>query len=141
MNVQQKRFKGIVCMMSMATLFMTLFLGVMASQKIQAQNAPQTQGAQMNAPQGGPEGRPEMPPKPPKPDDGMMKGLGLIGAGIAFGLATLGAGVGIGSASSAAIGALSEKPSMFGISLVFVALCEGLVIFGFVIAAMIMGRI
>ncbi len=137
MNIQQKRFKGIVCMMSMATLFTALFLGVMALEKTQAQNIPQTQGAQMNTPRGL-EDRPEMPPKT---DDGLMKGLGLIGAGIAFGLATLGAGVGIGSASSAAIGALSEKPSMFGISLVFVALCEGLVIFGFVIAAMIMGRI
>ena len=123
MNVQQKRFKGIVCMMSMATLFMTLFLGGIASEKLQAQQAEENKTTQQAG------------------SDGMMKGLGLIGAGIAFGLATLGAGVGIGSASSAAIGALSEKPSMFGISLVFVALCEGLVIFGFVIAAMIMGRI
>lgn len=124
MNVQQKRFKGIVCMMSMATLCMTLFLGGIASEKLQAQQTEEnTQTTQQAS------------------SDGMMKGLGLIGAGVAFGLATLGAGVGIGSASSAAIGALSEKPSMFGISLVFVALCEGLVIFGFVIAAMIMGRI
>ncbi len=141
MNVQQKRFQGILYLAFVSTLFMALFLGVMASEKIQAQNAPQAQGTQMNAPQAGPESKPDMPPRPPKPDDGLMKGLGLIGAGIAFGLATLGAGVGIGSASSAAIGALSEKPSMFGISLVFVALCEGLVIFGFVLAAMIMGRI
>lgn len=142
MNVYQRRFKGIVTLSLTASLFMALFLGGAAFEKLQAQPAPQVQqNAMPPAPQQ-PGRNPDMPPQPPRQDaDGLMKGLGLVGAGIAFGLAALGAGVGIGSASSAAIGALSEKPGMFGISLVFVALCEGLVIFGFVIAAMIMGRI
>lgn len=126
MNLQQKKMKGFVHFSAVLTIFMATLLGVVASEKLSAQEQTGNTTTEQAA---------------KAADTGMMKGLGLIGAGIAFGLATLGAGVGIGSASSAAIGALSEKPSMFGISLVFVALCEGLVIFGFVIAAMIMGRI
>lgn len=127
MNLEQKKFKDFVRISAIATFFMAIMLGAIATEKISAQDSNNQTSTEQTTSSAA--------------DTGMMKGLGLIGAGVAFGLATLGAGVGIGSASSAAIGALSEKPSMFGISLVFVALCEGLVIFGFVIAAMIMGRI
>ncbi|NHJ00777.1 MAG: V-type ATP synthase subunit K [Candidatus Heimdallarchaeota archaeon] len=62
-----------------------------------------------------------------------LSGLG-IGAGLAIGLAGLGAGVGLGTASSAAIGAISERPEMFGRTIIFVAFIEGIGVFGFVIA-------
>jgi V/A-type H+-transporting ATPase subunit K len=60
-------------------------------------------------------------------------GLG-IGAGLAIGLAGLGAGVGLGTASSAAIGAISERPEVFGRTIIFIAFIEGIGVFGFVIA-------
>lgn len=65
-------------------------------------------------------------------------GLGLIGAGIAFGLAALGAGIAVGSVGAAALGVLSEKPQMMGQALIFVALGEGIVMFGFVMAFLLM---
>lgn len=65
-------------------------------------------------------------------------GLGLVGAGLAFGLAALGAGIAVASVGAAALGVLSEKPQMLGQAFMFVALGEGIVIFGFVMAFMIM---
>jgi V/A-type H+-transporting ATPase subunit K len=62
-----------------------------------------------------------------------VAGLG-IGAGLAIGLAGLGAGLGLGTASSAAIGAISERPEVFGRTIIFVAFIEGIGVFGFVIA-------
>ncbi|MHA1214694.1 MAG: V-type ATP synthase subunit K [Candidatus Hodarchaeales archaeon] len=62
-----------------------------------------------------------------------IAGLG-IGAGLAIGLAGLGAGLGLGTASSAAIGAISERPEVFGRTIIFVAFIEGIGVFGFVIA-------
>ncbi len=64
---------------------------------------------------------------------GDLAGIG-IGAGLAIGLAGLGAGLGLGTASSAAIGAISERPEMFGRTIIFVAFIEGIGVFGFVIA-------
>jgi V/A-type H+/Na+-transporting ATPase subunit K len=66
------------------------------------------------------------------------RGMGLVGAGIAFGLAALGAGIAVASVGAAALGVLSEKPQMLGQAFMFVALGEGIVIFGFVMAFMIM---
>ena len=55
-----------------------------------------------------------------------------IGAGLAIGLAGLGAGVGMGTASSAIVGAISEKPEMYGRSFIFVILIEAIAIYGLV---------
>ena len=65
----------------------------------------------------------------------------LIGAGIATGLACVGAGIATGSAASAAIGAVSENESMMGKSLIFVAMAEGIAIYGLLIAFMILNRV
>ncbi len=64
----------------------------------------------------------------------------LVGAAIAFGLGAVGAGIAIGSVGAAAMGAIAEKPEIAGQALIFVALAEGLVVFGFVTALMILGR-
>lgn len=66
---------------------------------------------------------------------------GLVGAALAFGLGALGAGVAIGRVGSAAMGAIAEKPSIAGQALIFVALAEGIVVFGFITALMILGKI
>jgi V/A-type H+/Na+-transporting ATPase subunit K len=67
--------------------------------------------------------------------------LGLIAAGIAFGLGALGAGVAIGNIGAAAMGAISEKPEIAANALIFIALAEGLMVFGFIIALIILGKV
>lgn len=71
---------------------------------------------------------------------GVMK-YGLIAAAIAFGLGAIGAGVAISHVGAAAMGAVAEKPQIAGQALIFVALAEGLVVFGFITALMILGKV
>lgn len=66
---------------------------------------------------------------------------GLIAAAVAFGLGAIGAGVAISHVGAAAMGAVAEKPEIAGQALIFVALAEGLVVFGFITALMILGKI
>jgi V/A-type H+-transporting ATPase subunit K len=68
-------------------------------------------------------------------------GLGFIAAAIAFGFGALGAGIAIGNVGSAAMGAIAEKPELATQALIFIALGEGLVVFGFVTALMILGKV
>ena len=71
---------------------------------------------------------------------GVMK-YGLIAASIAFGLGALGAGIAIAYVGSAAMGTIGEKPELASQALIFIALAEGLVVFGFITALMILGKI
>ena len=66
---------------------------------------------------------------------------GLIAAAIAFGLGAIGAGIAISHVGAAAMGAVAEKPQIAGQALIFVAPAEGLVVFGFITALMILGKI
>ena len=70
-----------------------------------------------------------------------MSRFGLIAAAVAFGLGAIGAGLAIGSVGAAAMGAIGEKPEIAGQALIFVALAEGLVVFGFITALMILGKL
>ena len=65
-------------------------------------------------------------------------GLKYIGAGLAVGLACIGGGIAVSSSASSAIGAISENEKLLGKSLIFVALAEGVAIYGLVIAFMIL---
>ena len=71
---------------------------------------------------------------------GVMK-YGLIAAAVAFGLGAIGAGIAISHVGAAAMGAVAEKPEIAGQALIFVALAEGLVVFGFITALMILSKI
>lgn len=71
---------------------------------------------------------------------GVMK-FGLIAAAIAFGLGAIGAGLAISHVGAAAMGAVAEKPQIAGQALIFVALAEGIVVFGFITALMILGKL
>ena len=66
---------------------------------------------------------------------------GLISAAVAFGLGAIGAGIAIAHVGAAAMGAVAEKPQIAGQALIFVALAEGLVVFGFITALMILGKV
>ena len=61
-----------------------------------------------------------------------------IGAGIALGLGALGTGIAQSKIGAAGAGTIAEKPEMFGLMIILVAIPETLVILGFVVASMIM---
>lgn len=75
------------------------------------------------------------------PEQAEVAKFGFIAAAIAFGFGALGAGIGIANVGAAAMGAISEKPEIAGQALIFIALAEGLVVFGFITALIILGRI
>lgn len=64
----------------------------------------------------------------------------LLGAGIAVAGSTIGAGFAVAYTGAAALAAVSEKPEMFGRSLVFVGLAEGIAIYGLVVAIILIGK-
>lgn len=70
-----------------------------------------------------------------------VSGLGLIAAALSTGLSCIGAGIAVATAASAALGALSEDSSIFGKSLIFVALAEGVAIYGLIVSIMILGKL
>ena len=72
---------------------------------------------------------------------GVGNGLLGIGAGLAIGLGAIGTGLAQQQIIAAVLGAIAEDPKMFGKGLFFIVLPETLVIFGMVIAFMLMGRI
>ena len=67
--------------------------------------------------------------------------FGLMAAAIAFGFGAIGAGIAIANVGAAAMGAIGEKPEIGSQALIFIALAEGLVVFGFITALMILGRV
>lgn len=65
-------------------------------------------------------------------------GLKYIAAALATGMSTIGAGIAVASAASAALGALSEDSGIMGKALIFVALAEGVALYGMLISFMIL---
>ena len=65
----------------------------------------------------------------------------LIAAAFAFGLGAIGAGLAISHVGAAAMGAVAEKPQIAGQALIFVALAEGIVVFGLVTAFLILNKV
>ena len=63
-----------------------------------------------------------------------QNGLGLIAA---VGIAGIGGGIAVAAAAPAAIGATSEDPKAFGKAMIFVALGEGIALYGLLIAILI----
>lgn len=59
---------------------------------------------------------------------------------LTVGLACLGAGYAVAKVGSAAMGVLSEKPELFGRVLIFVALAEGIAIYGVGVAVLLLFR-
>jgi len=61
-----------------------------------------------------------------------------LAAGIAVGFATLGGGIAVGQIGAAAMAAMSENPDLSGKALPFVGLAEGICLWGFIVALMIL---
>ena len=73
--------------------------------------------------------------------DGLATGLGYLGAALVTGISGLGSGIAVASSASAALGALSEDGSLFGKSIIFVAMAEGIALYGLIISFMILGKL
>jgi V/A-type H+-transporting ATPase subunit K len=69
-----------------------------------------------------------------------VKQWAMLSAAISAGLATLGAGYAVAGVGAAAVGALAEKPELFGRLLVLVGLAEGIAIYGLIVAILILNR-
>lgn len=66
------------------------------------------------------------------------KGYKYIGAAIAVGISCIGGGIAVGQSAPAAIGATSEDPKAFGKAIIFVALGEGIALYGMLISILIL---
>ena len=68
-------------------------------------------------------------------------GLALIGIGLPTGLATIGAGIAVSSVGAASLAVITEKPEIFGRTLVYLGLGEGIAIYGLVVTILMLGKI
>ncbi len=66
---------------------------------------------------------------------------GLAAAAVSTGLSSLAAGYAVAKVGTAAIGALAEKPDLFGRLLIFVGLAEGIAIYGLIVSILILNRL
>jgi V/A-type H+-transporting ATPase subunit K len=72
---------------------------------------------------------------------GEVWSMGLLAAAIATGLSSAGAGFAVAKVGTAAIGALAEKPELFGRLLIFVGLAEGIAIYGLIVSILVLNRL
>ena len=68
-------------------------------------------------------------------------GWGLVAAALSTAFAAIGAGYAVARVGSAAVGAIAEKPELFGRALVLVGLAEGIAIYGLIVSILILNRI
>ncbi len=68
-------------------------------------------------------------------------GLALLGAGLPTGLAAFGAGLAVGPVGAASLAIIAEKPEMFGRTLIYLGLAEGIAIYGLVVTILLLGKI
>ncbi|MBQ1453232.1 MAG: hypothetical protein IIZ23_04610 [Ruminococcus sp.] len=68
-------------------------------------------------------------------------GIAYLAAALATGISCIGGGIAVGKAAPAAIGATSEDPKAFGKAIIFVALGEGIALYGMLISIMIISNI
>jgi V/A-type H+-transporting ATPase subunit K len=66
---------------------------------------------------------------------------GLASAAFATAASSLAGGYAVAKLGAAAVGALAEKPDLFGRLLIFVGLAEGIAIYGVIISILILNRL
>lgn len=74
-------------------------------------------------------------------DTTLNPGMAYIGAALSTGVAAIGGGIAVGAGAPAAIGALTEDPKSFGKALIFVALGEGIALYGMLISILILNKV
>jgi len=75
------------------------------------------------------------------PNVSVGAGIGMLAAALATGLSGIGGGIAVASSAAAAIGAISENPKVFGQALIFVALAEGVALYGLIISLQILAKL
>ena len=68
-------------------------------------------------------------------------GLAMIGIGLPTGLATIAAGIAVGPVGAASLAVIAEKPEVFGRTLIYLGLAEGIAIYGLVVTILMLGKI
>jgi len=68
-------------------------------------------------------------------------GIALVGIGLPTGLAAIGAGMAVSSVGSASLAVIVEKPELFGRTLIYLGLAEGIAIYGLVVSILLLGKI
>lgn len=71
------------------------------------------------------------------PQESNVSGIKYIAAGLAVGIACLAGGLAVGKIGAAAMGAMSENAELSGKALPFVGLAEGICLWGFLVALLI----
>jgi V/A-type H+-transporting ATPase subunit K len=76
-------------------------------------------------------------------DSDISVGLGLAFIGIALPTAfsTIAAAIAVGPIGAASLAAVSEKPEIFGRTLVYLGLAEGIAIYGLVLSILLLNRV
>ncbi|MCU0833295.1 MAG: ATP synthase subunit C [Chromatiaceae bacterium] len=73
-------------------------------------------------------------------DPGVLR-WGYLAAALATGIGALGAAYAVATVGAAAVGALAEKPELFGRVVILVGLAEGIAIYGVIISVLILNRL
>ena len=73
-------------------------------------------------------------------DPSVVRGA-FLAASIAVAVGSLAAGIAVAYVGAAAMGAIAEKPELAGRAIIFVGLAEGIAIWGWVIAFLILMRV
>jgi V/A-type H+-transporting ATPase subunit K len=65
----------------------------------------------------------------------------FVAAALATGIGSVAAGYAVANVGTAAMGAVAEKPELMGKSLIYVALAEGIAIYGLLIAIIVLAKV
>jgi len=68
-------------------------------------------------------------------------GLAIIGVGIPTAISTIAAGIAVGTIGAASLAVLAEKPEIFGRTLIYLGLAEGIAIYGLVMSILLLDKI
>jgi len=70
--------------------------------------------------------------------ESLASSLKYIAAALAVGISCIAGGIAVGRIGSAAMGAMSENPDLFGKALPYAGLAEGICLWGFLVALLIL---
>lgn len=68
-------------------------------------------------------------------------GLAIIGVGIPTAFSTIASGIAVGPIGAASLAVLAEKPEIFGRTLIYLGLAEGIAIYGLVISILLLDKL
>lgn len=73
--------------------------------------------------------------------DPSVERWGLVAAALATAIGALGAAYAVATVGAASVGALAEKPELFGRVIILVGLAEGIAIYGLIVSVLILNKI